>query len=97
MSVITFICASVWPYFSLIGGPWVQFVSITAFLTTLVLFILYLFGIIYKIPAVIPWVLIVSITMISRLQRVVAEITIFTRIIDAVLTNRIRNLLKFSI
>ena len=59
MDLIAFICASVWIYWGPYGGGWVQFVTMSAFITTLLLFFFHLFRIIYKLPG--PWGLIVSI------------------------------------
>lgn len=54
-SIITFICASVVPW-GYLGAGWVQFVSISAFITALIWFIFYLIGVIYRFPG--PWILI---------------------------------------
>ncbi|KAH3711041.1 CKLF-like MARVEL transmembrane domain-containing protein 7 isoform X2 [Dreissena polymorpha] len=56
LDMVGFICASVWIYWTHAGGAWVQFVTISAFITTLILYILHLFRIIYKLPG--PWGLI---------------------------------------
>lgn len=48
LSLVTFICAVI-PWWGSAGG-WVQFVSITAFITVLVWLIFYLIGLIHKIP-----------------------------------------------
>ena len=58
LDLIAFICASVWIYWAAYGGGWVQFVTMAAFITTLLLFGFHLFRIIYKLPG--PWGLIVS-------------------------------------
>ena len=58
LDLVGFICASVWIYWAAYGGGWVQFVTMAAFITTLLLFGFHLFRIIYKLPG--PWGLIVS-------------------------------------
>ncbi|WAR11654.1 CKLF4-like protein [Mya arenaria] len=56
VDLVAFICACWFPYWSGHGGAWVQFVTISAFITTLILLVLHLFRIIYKLPG--PWGLI---------------------------------------
>ncbi|KAL4234133.1 hypothetical protein ACF0H5_005786 [Mactra antiquata] len=53
LDIIAFICASVWIHWGAYGGGWVQFVTMSAFITTLLLFGFHLFRIIYKLPG--PW------------------------------------------
>ncbi|KAL3860812.1 hypothetical protein ACJMK2_010878 [Sinanodonta woodiana] len=55
LDIIAFICA-VWVYWVNLGGGWVQFVTMSAFITTLIFFFFHLFRIIYKLPG--PWGLI---------------------------------------
>lgn len=56
LDVIAFICASYLMGWAGYGGGWVQFVTMSAFITTLLLFGFHLFRIIYKLPG--PWHLI---------------------------------------
>ncbi|XP_045191842.2 MARVEL domain-containing protein 1-like isoform X2 [Mercenaria mercenaria] len=56
LDIIAFICASIWIHWGPYGGGWVQFVTMSAFITTLLLFGFHLFRIIYKLPG--PWGLI---------------------------------------
>lgn len=58
VSIVTFICASIRLGWVPLGGGWVQFVSMTAFISTFVFFIFHFLNIISKIPANIPWNLI---------------------------------------
>ena len=58
LDIIAFICASIHIGWGPYGGGWVQFVTMSAFITTLLLFGFHLFRIIYKLPG--PWGLIVS-------------------------------------
>ena len=58
LDLIAFICASVYIPWGPFGGGWVQFVTMAAFITTLLLFGFHLFGVIHKLPG--PWGLIVS-------------------------------------
>ena len=61
LGLITFICATVFDYFvTHWGGGWVQFVGITAFLINIILYIMYFFNIMDKLPATVPMTLIVS-------------------------------------
>ena len=54
-----FICATVWLQFAwFYGGGWVQFVSMGALITTLILGIMYITHIIYRVPT--WYILIVS-------------------------------------
>ena len=53
--MITFICAIVVPW---AGAGWVDFVAMSAFITTLIFLIFYITGIYGKLPG--PWMLIVS-------------------------------------
>ncbi|XP_060565397.1 CKLF-like MARVEL transmembrane domain-containing protein 4 isoform X1 [Ruditapes philippinarum] len=56
LDIIAFICASIYIHWGPYGGGWVQFVTMSAFITTLLLFGFHLFRIIYKLPG--PWGLI---------------------------------------
>lgn len=56
LDLVAFICASVWLNWASHGGAWVQFVTMAAFITTLLLYGFHLFRIIYKLPG--PWGLI---------------------------------------
>ncbi|KAK3085369.1 hypothetical protein FSP39_002235 [Pinctada imbricata] len=59
LCLITFICASANYAFSCCyGGGWVQFVAMSALITTLLFFLFHLFRVIRKLPG--PWVFIVS-------------------------------------
>lgn len=58
LDLIAFICASVYIVWGRYGGGWVQFVTISAFITTLVWFIFYLLKIVHRLPVM--WVMIVS-------------------------------------
>ena len=60
LSLLTFIC-SVVKYWAPIGGGWVDFVSMTAFICTLLLFLFHLMGIINQIP--LPMNMVVSISV----------------------------------
>lgn len=61
LGLITFICATVFdPFVTYWGGGWVQFVGITAFLLCVLLWFMYFFYIMDKIPATVPMTLIVS-------------------------------------
>lgn len=59
LSLIIFICVTSHPYYSHIGGGWVQFVSISCLITVLILWIFFMLRIIYKLPG--PWMLIILI------------------------------------
>ena len=58
LALLTFICSIVWYAWTDNGGGWVQFVSMSAFISTLILFLFYLLGIYGRLPG--PWNLIVS-------------------------------------
>ncbi|XP_064610335.1 CKLF-like MARVEL transmembrane domain-containing protein 7 [Liolophura sinensis] len=55
LSIIAFICATVYPW-AYGGGGWVQFVTISTFVGVLVLFIFHFMHIISRLPG--PWMLI---------------------------------------
>lgn len=59
LSLIVFICISSHAWYSLYGGGWVQFVSISCLITVLILWIFFMLRIIYKLPG--PWTLIILI------------------------------------
>ncbi len=62
LGLIAFICATASDVFvTHWGGGWVQFVGITAFIINIVLYVMYLFYIMDKLPASVPMTLIVSI------------------------------------
>ncbi len=50
LSLITFICAIVWYWWTSHGGGWVQFVSMSAFLSTGILLAFYLLGVYGRLP-----------------------------------------------
>lgn len=56
LDLILFICASANIYFSNSGGGWVQFVAISALITTLLFFLFHLLKVIGRLPG--PWHLI---------------------------------------
>ncbi|XP_060079469.1 MARVEL domain-containing protein 1-like [Ylistrum balloti] len=56
LDLILFICASANIYFSNSGGGWVQFVAISALITTLLFFLFHLLRVIGRLPG--PWGLI---------------------------------------
>ena len=65
LNLVVFICATVWSNFvAKYGGGWVQFVSMSAFCLTIILFVLYVFQIVPKLskfmPPKMPWDLSVS-------------------------------------
>ncbi|KAL5020915.1 hypothetical protein ScPMuIL_000070 [Solemya velum] len=51
LDMIAFICASIFIWWGRYGGGWVQFVTISAFITTLVWFIFHLLKIVYRLPS----------------------------------------------
>lgn len=53
---VAFICASVDIWWGSYGGGWVQFVTMSAFITTLVFFLFHLLRVIGRLPG--PWILI---------------------------------------
>ncbi|XP_033755646.1 CKLF-like MARVEL transmembrane domain-containing protein 8 [Pecten maximus] len=53
LDLILFICASANIYFSNSGGGWVQFVAISALITTLLFFLFHLLRVIGRLPG--PW------------------------------------------
>lgn len=59
LSLVVFICITSHAWYSVVGGGWVQFVSISCLITVLILWIFFMLRIIYKLPG--PWSLIVSI------------------------------------
>jgi len=61
-SLVTFICATVWPEFVPLGGGWVQFVSMIAFILTTFLYMLYMFRLTAKLSELIPFKFAVSAT-----------------------------------
>jgi len=61
-SLVTFICATVWHEFVPLGGGWVQFVSIMAFILTTFLYMLYVFRLTSKLSEQIPFKFTVSAT-----------------------------------
>jgi hypothetical protein len=54
-SLVTFICATVWYPFVPLGGGWVQFVSITAFILSGFLYLLHVFKMSPKLSARMPF------------------------------------------
>jgi len=54
-SLVTFICASVYSGFYYYGMGWVQFVSMTSFLITAILYIFHLFKVPPKFPSSVPF------------------------------------------
>ncbi|XP_052284923.1 CKLF-like MARVEL transmembrane domain-containing protein 7 [Dreissena polymorpha] len=58
LDIAGFVTAVVWLQWTQAGGGYVQVVTMTAFVTTLTLFILHLFKIIRKLPPRLPWTLI---------------------------------------
>ena len=58
LCLITFICATANYAWTPYGGGWVQFVSMAAFIITIILFVFHLTNIILKLPG--PWFMIVS-------------------------------------
>ena len=58
LDLVAFICASIWIYWGPYGAAWAQFVTMAAFITTLLLFGFHVTTIIHKLPG--PWGLIVS-------------------------------------
>ena len=61
-SLVTFICATVWHEFVPLGGGWVQFVSMLAFILTTFLYMLYAFRLTSKLSEQIPFKFTVSVT-----------------------------------
>jgi len=59
-SLITFICATVWHDFVPLGGGWVQFVAMMAFILTTFLYMLYAFRLASKLSEHIPFKFTVS-------------------------------------
>jgi len=59
-SLVTFICATVWHEFVPLGGGWVQFVSMIAFILTTFLFMLHVFRLTAKLSEQMPFKFIVS-------------------------------------
>lgn len=59
LSLIVFICITSHAWYSVVGGGWVQFVSISCLITVLILWIFFMLRIIYKLPG--PWALIILI------------------------------------
>jgi len=59
-SLVTFICATVWHDFVPLGGGWVQFVSMIAFILTTFLYMLYMFQLTSKLSEQIPFKFTVS-------------------------------------
>lgn len=54
-SLVTFICATVWHDFVPLGGGWVQFVSMIAFILTTFLYMLYMFRLTSKLSEQMPF------------------------------------------
>ncbi|CAC5413824.1 unnamed protein product [Mytilus coruscus] len=50
LSLLVFLCITSDPWFSYVGGGWVQFNSLSCMITVLILWILLLFRAIYKLP-----------------------------------------------
>jgi len=59
-SLVTFICATVWHDFVPLGGGWVQFVSMIAFILTTFLYMLYMFRLTSKLSEQMPFKFVVS-------------------------------------
>lgn len=57
LTLVAFICAIVWVSWTMFGGGWVQFVTISAFLTTLIWFIIHLIQLVHRLR---NWMFIVS-------------------------------------
>ena len=53
--MVTFICATSWSEFGPLGGGWVQFVSMLAFILTTFLYMLYAFRLTHKLSEQIPF------------------------------------------
>jgi uncharacterized membrane protein len=61
LSLVTFICSVVYYQpFTAMGGGWVQFVAITAFMVTAVLYLIHLFKMVPKFTDKIPFKFTVS-------------------------------------
>jgi len=54
-SLVTFICATAWSEFVPLGGGWVQFVAMMAFILTMFLYMLYVFRLTSKLSEQIPF------------------------------------------